>query len=130
MLMRYLGMPGCRLVLCLVCWLGMGSALVAEPAPQHAAPSDPVLSFGILPFQSPVTLFKRFAPLRDYLSRTLGRTVVIETAKDFPEFIERLGERKYDLVLTAPHIALLALDQGRYAPVASHTLSTMSLTNS
>lgn len=121
MLTRYLGLPGCRLALCLACWLGTGAAGAAEPEPQNVIPQGHALSFGILPFQSPVTLFKRFAPLRDYLSKTLGREVMIETAQDFPEFIERLGERKYDIVLTAPHIALLALDQGRYEAVASHT---------
>ena len=116
MSMRYLGMRGCALVLCLLCWLAPESAVMAEPASNDAA-----LSLGILPFESPITLFKRFAPLRDHLSRILGREVVLETAKDFPEFIARLGDRKYDIVLTAPHIALLALDQGRYEAAASHT---------
>jgi len=100
---------------------------VAEPAPTDAASQQNVLRFGILPFESPVTLFKRFAPLRDHLSQVLDRPVALETAKDFPEFIARLRDRKYDIVLTAPHIALRTLDQGRYAAVARHNapLATM-----
>lgn len=127
MLLRDLGVLGCRLVLCLACWLGAESMVVADPAPTDTASQQNVLRFGILPFESPVTLFKRFAPLRDHLSQILGRPVVLETAKDFPEFMARLGDRKYDIVLTAPHIALRTLDQRRYEAAARHTapLATM-----
>ncbi|MEJ2344151.1 MAG: phosphate/phosphite/phosphonate ABC transporter substrate-binding protein [Gammaproteobacteria bacterium] len=69
---------------------------------------------GILPFMSPIALFKRFAPLRDYLSAHIGRTVIIETARDYPQFVRRSQARRYDILYTAPHFALLASDSGRY----------------
>lgn len=91
----------------LLLWAGL------HPAFAHS------LVFGMLPMESPVTLFKRFAPLRVYLSQRLGRDVVLETAKDYPQHVTRTDQRRYDIVFTAPHFALRALDRGRYEVVAS-----------
>ena len=41
------------------------------------------LTFGFLPMESPVALFKRFAPLRDYLSAQIQQEIRMETAKKF-----------------------------------------------
>jgi len=79
------------------------------------------LVFGILPLKSPVTLFKQFAPLRDYLSQTLQREIVIETARNYEEFVARSQARRYDLLLTAPHFTLLALDSGHYDVRATYS---------
>ncbi|HHC72779.1 MAG TPA: phosphate/phosphite/phosphonate ABC transporter substrate-binding protein [Thiotrichales bacterium] len=79
---------------------------------------DPLL-FGFFPIISTVALFKRFAPLRDYLSAELGREVRLETAPDFPTFVRRTADRRYDILVTAPHFALLAADSGLYRIRAS-----------
>lgn len=72
------------------------------------------LSLGFFPIISTVALYKRFAPLRDYLAKELQRPVNLETAKNFPTFLQRTDERKYDIVITAPHFALRAADSGKY----------------
>ncbi|MCI0505406.1 MAG: phosphate/phosphite/phosphonate ABC transporter substrate-binding protein [Gammaproteobacteria bacterium] len=79
------------------------------------------LTFGFLPVESPVALFKRFAPLREYLSTQIQQEVRIETAKDFIQFSERTSQRQYDIVFTAPHMALLALDGEEYELAATFT---------
>ena len=79
------------------------------------------LIFGILPFTSPVTLLKRFAPLRDYLQQELKTPVILETASNFDEFVLRTHAGRYDFVLTAPHFTLLALDSGKYDLKATYT---------
>lgn len=79
------------------------------------------LIMGVLPFMSPIALFKRFAPLRDYLGTKIGRTVLLETAKDYPAFVRRANERRYDILLTAPHFVLLALDSGKYRVQATYS---------
>ena len=76
------------------------------------------LVMGVFPIVSGVALFKRFAPLKDYLAQELGRELVLETAKDFPSFVKRTAERHYDIVITAPHFSLLATDSGDYQIVA------------
>ena len=79
------------------------------------------LTFGFLPMQSPVALFKRFAPLRDYLSTQIQKEIRMETAKNFSEFSKRTSQRQYDIVFTAPHMALQALDGEDYEVAATFT---------
>jgi len=76
------------------------------------------LNFGFLPVESPVTLFKRFAPMRDYVATHIDKPIRLETAKDFSSFNERVAQRHYDIVFTAPHLALLALDSKAYEVAA------------
>lgn len=94
--------------------------LTVTTATRAHEPDGQPLTFGILPFMSPIALLKRFAPLRDYLSQEIGHPVVLETARDYPGFVQRTSERRYDIVLTAPHFALQALDTGRYSVQATY----------
>jgi phosphonate transport system substrate-binding protein len=77
------------------------------------------LTFGFLPMESPVALFKRFAPLRDYLATQTQQEIRMETAKNFDEFSKRTAQRQYDILFTAPHMALQALDGDHYEVAAT-----------
>ena len=81
---------------------------------EQANSEEEALTLGYFPLISTVALFKRFAPLRDYLSESLGRPVILQTAKDFPTFVERSDDRAYDILVTAPHFAVRASDSGEY----------------
>ena len=83
-------------------------------APVAAEPQQETLKLGFFPIISTVALFKRFTPLKDYLAEQLGRPVALETAKDFPTFVQRTAERRYDIVVTAPHFAVRASDSSMY----------------
>lgn len=74
---------------------------------------------GVFPIVTPVTLFKRFAALRDYLAERLDHPLELETARDFPTFVRRTTQRRYHLLITAPHFAVRAVDEGHYRIVAS-----------
>lgn len=79
--------------------------------------TEPLL-FGFLPSRSPISLFKHYKPLVDYVSTRLDRRIIIETAPNYREFLRKTAARRYDFALTAPHFALLAIDSGRYyAPI-------------
>lgn len=86
---------------------------------QHAAHNKKLI-FGMLPSRSTVTMFNRFAPLRDYLIKELKHDIIFETAPDYDTFLERCRQRKYDLILTAPHFALLTTDTGLYEARATY----------
>jgi phosphonate transport system substrate-binding protein len=88
---------------------------------------DKILIMGVFPIVSGVALFKRFAPLKDYLSKNLGREIRLETARDFPTFVSRTAEHYYDIVITAPHFSVLAADSGDYQIVARPTQDLESL---
>jgi phosphonate transport system substrate-binding protein len=76
------------------------------------------LVLGLLPILSPERLMRRFGPLADYLSGTLDVPVVLETAPDYREFVKRTaGERRYDLLFTAPHFYYLAERDAGYRVV-------------
>ncbi len=79
----------------------------------------PVLIFGLLPSESAVTKFKRYAPLRDYLSKKLNRKIHLETARNFAEFIKRTKEGRYDFLETAPHFVILAIDSKKYSVITT-----------
>ncbi len=111
MLPPYSAFRGWSVVQCTACLLVFAGALL--PATNIAQQEKPLI-FGLLPSESAVTKFKRYAPLRDYLSKHLKRKVILETARDFPEFIRRTGQRQYDFLETAPHFVPRAVDSGHY----------------
>ncbi len=80
--------------------------------------AEPPLKLGIFPYLSAADLIEQHQPLADYLSRRMGRPVVISSASDFPGFAKRTREGRYDLVLTAPHMGALAILRDGYLPLA------------
>jgi phosphonate transport system substrate-binding protein len=100
---------GCLFAVSFYCGFAWG-----QDAAQAPATSKPPLTLGFFPIISTVALYKRFAPLRDYLSEQLQRPVDLKTAKDFPTFLQRTDARDYDIVVTAPHFAVRAADSGKY----------------
>ena len=98
-------------------FLATGASVFADT--RKKAPQKEFLVFGFLPMESPVSLFKRFAPLRDYLTSQIEKEIRLETAKDFPSFAQRTMARSYDIVFTAPHMALQALDSNIYEVAAT-----------
>jgi len=105
-------------VVCLSCTMAMANE---RDATTEALNQKSYLTFGFLPMESPVALFKRFAPLRDYLSAQIQQEIRMETAKNFSEFSRRTSQRQYDIVFTAPHMALQALDGNDYELAATFT---------
>jgi len=76
---------------------------------------------GLLPFMSPIALFKRFSPLRAYLNEDTNSEFVLESAKNFTQHITQINNRKYDFVLTAPHFVIPAVESKKYKVIASYT---------
>ena len=83
--------------------------------------SQKPLVFGVLPFMSPITLFKRYSPLMDYLHTSVKRTFIFETANNFPQHRLKTRRRQYDFVLTAPHFVQAAVNSGHYRIVATYS---------
>jgi len=107
------------LFLCLTFLVGVTRVVWADTVSASSSAETKPLSLGFFPLISTVALYKRFAPLREYLSDELHRPVELETAKDFPTFLQRTDQRQYDIVVTAPHFAVRATDSGKYRLVAA-----------
>ena len=95
----------------------IGLLLLGTAGGGFAAPA--VLYLGVLPSISPEKLMRLNAPLRDYLSKTLGRPVEIVTAPDYNAFMERTRKGEYDVILTAPHMARLAEKRDGYQRIGA-----------
>ena len=111
-------------------WLS-ALALLFACLPAWANSPPTTLKLGVLPSENPVKMFSRLAPLREYLSLHLKQPVYLETARDYQQFIDRSNQGYYDILLTAPHLALMAYDSGHYDLVASffRPLNTVFVVN-
>ena len=71
---------------------GFGGAVLADKSANKndkAASTKNFLVFGFLPMESPVSLFKRFAPLRDYLTTQIDTEIRLETAQEDSQDVEK-----------------------------------------
>ena len=93
--------------------------VLASPVNAYSKTKKDEVVFSILPFLSPVVLMKRFSPLRQYLEGTTGKTIVIESAPNFPEYLRRTVNHDYDIVYTAPHFVPYTLKDGYYELLAA-----------
>lgn len=98
-------------------WL-LAFLIVCHTPPVSAQPAQLVV--GILPTLSPRVLIGNYQPMRLYLERTLKRPVELVTATNFTAFHQSTMAGKYDLVVTAAHLARLAQIEGRYSPLATY----------
>lgn len=103
-------------MLCLVLLISLSTSTLADISKKK---SEDELVFGILPFLSPVALLKRFSPLKEYLEKTTGKKIILESAPSFPEYVKRTLNHEYDLVYTAPHFVPLTLDDNHYQLLAA-----------
>lgn len=72
----------------------------AEPTPKLAP-----LNLGLIPHLSTNLLMKKYSNLINYLEAKLGRPVIVNTAPDFKTYMQRCAEGRFDLYMTAPHMA-------------------------
>lgn len=92
----------------------------ADNAHQNSADEN-IITLGLLPYLSPTALMKTWQPFADYIEEVLHKKVVIKTAPDFKTFLERTAEGRYQLLMTAPHFAALAVKNNGYQLIAGHS---------
>lgn len=76
------------------------------------------LIFGVYPYLSPNQIVEQYSPLSDHLAKALGRPVVLRSAPNFAQFIDRTRAGEYDIIFTAPHMGRLAETRDGYRPLA------------
>jgi phosphonate transport system substrate-binding protein len=86
--------------------------------PAWAASEARTFRIGLFPYLSPITLIAAHQSLARYLEQALHQPVELLTAPDFRTFIERTDAGEYDAVLTAPHLARMAEQNGGYKATA------------
>lgn len=95
-------------------WLGLG--VVPFTSRAQARP----LQLGLLPVTSTRALLKNYQWVEAYLARELGQPVELVTAADFRSFQIGTLEGRYDLIVTASHLARQAQLDAGYQPLARY----------
>ncbi len=96
----------------------MLAAMLTVPATGLA--QSPPLRLGVLPNISARVLLTYYQPMQEYLARELGREVVIDTATNFKTFALATSQGKYDIIVTAPNLGLVAMADDNWLPLASY----------
>ncbi|OGW36328.1 MAG: hypothetical protein A2X58_03970, partial [Nitrospirae bacterium GWC2_56_14] len=69
------------------------------------------LKFGVIPLESPATMHRRFQPLTEYLTQSLGRTVELVVGLDFMQTIRDIEDGVTDLAFLTPTTYIEAHDK-------------------
>lgn len=96
----------------------LGLLLIAIMPQTLLAGERKSLVLGIFPYLNAHKLYRVYLPVKHYLEQTLNRPVILITAPDYRAFLERTAAGDYDLVVTAPHFALLAEQESGYKRIA------------
>lgn len=85
------------------------------------------LVLGVFPYVTARQIVETYRPVVKALEDKLQRRVLLFTAPDFTTFAKRTRQGKYDILLTAPHLAWLAHEEARYLPLLKYDLSIHGL---
>lgn len=95
--------------------LAMLGLLAVAPAASAEGEKAP-LRLAIHPYASTLTLINTFRPLQRYLAESLGRPVEFYTAPNFDAFVDSLLSGAYDIAISPPHFAVMAMEKD-YRPL-------------
>lgn len=102
-------------------FLTLSLTLSANVLAQNLAPKSPsnkTLTFGIVPQQASNVLANVWVPLTQYLSAQTGLTIKFATAKNIPNFEQRLSENAYDIAYMNPFHYVYFAEFNEYHAIA------------
>ncbi len=83
-----------------------------------AAHGDEGLKLGVIPYTSPRTVVKLYAPVASLLSKALDVNVRVVTAASFDQYMQRVFDRQYDIIVLGSTFYFKAHDRADYQAVA------------
>lgn len=83
----------------------LGLLLVVSSPFLHA---DQSLSMGIFPYFDSSRLAALHKPLKNHLAQGVEQSIRLRSAPSFKAFKQRTAEKRYDIVVTAPHLGRVA----------------------
>ncbi|MEQ1667300.1 MAG: phosphate/phosphite/phosphonate ABC transporter substrate-binding protein [Sulfuriferula sp.] len=95
--------------------------LLLSALPMPALANSCSLTIGLFPNLPANKLATIYQPLATYLTQQLDCRVRLASAKDFRSFYQATRDKQFDLIVTAPNLAWLAMTESRYQPLASYT---------
>lgn len=95
-------------------------AMLAAGGWTRAQPAS-TLVFGMVPYLPVAQLSRLYEPVVGVFEHALARTVQLQSAPDFEQFIEMGRRGEFDLVGASPHVARLLQREAGYVPLARAT---------
>lgn len=86
-----------------------------------------VLTFGVVPQQSPMELIKDWQPVVTYLEKTTGEKVVLKVERSIPEFEKVLYSGGYDFAYMNPYHYVVAHKRQGYMAIVRDEKNTVGI---
>ena len=101
------------------------AALALTALPITGQAESATLTIGLVPNLPSHKLIELYQPLANYLAQLFGCPVRLFSARDFRAFYQATRDNQFDLVVTAPHLAWLAMTESGWRPLVtfSHPVS-------
>jgi len=96
----------------------LSAAGLAASLPALAQEAQP-LRLAVHPYASTLALINTHRPLQQYLAARLGQTVEFYTAPNFESFVDTLLAGGYDIAISPPHFAVMAMEK-YYLPLVHY----------
>jgi phosphonate transport system substrate-binding protein len=100
-------------LLSLTCVANLPQAIASSSSSKRS------FNVGVLPHLTSRTMVTQYEPLRVFLSQTQASQITVSTAADWKSFYENAKSGKYDLIVTAAHMARLMQSELGLQPIAS-----------
>ena len=82
------------------------------------ASSPSALVFVILPIENVSAMYEKFLPLKEYLEKTVGRSIKLKIAQNYQEAIESIGTGEAHLAFLDPSAYCEARHKYKVLPIA------------
>jgi phosphonate transport system substrate-binding protein len=87
--------------------------------PWNAAGQDhDCLKLGVVPYKSPRAIVKLYSPIASLLTRELGKEVRVVTAIGYEQYLQRIYDKQYDIIVLGSTFYFKAHDRSGYEAVA------------
>lgn len=80
--------------------------------------NDDWLKLGVVPYKSPRALVELYSPVASALTKTLGKNVRVVTTTGFNQYLQRIYDTQYDIIVLGSTFYFKAHDRAGYEAVA------------
>lgn len=87
------------------------------------------LTLGVIPFDTPQNIERKFSPLVEYVKRATGRRIELAVAADFAQMLADLEEKKIDLAFLTPLTYMRAREKAGVLPLVKALRDGMPFTH-
>jgi len=101
-----------------ICTFSLTLILLLLSSSPVATQEIPTLKLGVIPFKSPRAVVELYSPVAALLADVLGIRVQVVTARSYEQYLERIYEKQYDMIVLGSTFYFKAHERAGYLAVA------------